>query len=98
MTPARTVCWRCASNFGVGDTFAKAVLFHGDAYHAEQDLTVPWGTKGKPDEVVKVADLSHFPIDLAARAPPGWKGRAMLSLEMRNTGAGTRARFALGKP
>jgi hypothetical protein len=84
-------------DFGVGDTYAKAVLFHGGAYHAQQDLTVPWGTKGRPDSAVKVADLSRFEINLAAHAPPGWNGRVMVSFEMRNTGIGTRARIALAK-
>ncbi|MCD6384505.1 hypothetical protein J7M23_01890, partial [Candidatus Sumerlaeota bacterium] len=49
-------------------------------------------TKRLPDEVIQVRDLSNFKIAPATNAPANWSGRAIISFEMQNTEANTRAK------
>ena len=54
--------------------------------------------KKPPDEVVEF-DGNIWDIDLSLYAPEGWSSsdKAMLSFDMQNTGANTRAMFRLYK-
>lgn len=90
--------------------YTKSVYFHNGLYRETrnplyQDPILkglpfyPWGTKSAPDTVV-VCDGDVWQIDLSLYAPSGWNsltGKAVLSFDMQNTGAGTRASFTLKK-
>ncbi|MCD6386612.1 hypothetical protein J7M23_12660, partial [Candidatus Sumerlaeota bacterium] len=54
-------------------------------------------TKRLPDEVIQVRDLSNFKIAPATNAPANWSGRAIISFEMQNTGANTRAKVIISE-
>ncbi len=73
----------------------KSVLFHGGMCHPKGVSVLPWGKKSRPDEVVKLPDLSRSRLDLAKHAPKGWRGDAVITFRMHNTGPDTRARFAV---
>ncbi len=89
-------------------TYTKSVYFHNGLYRDSRDPIAqdaklaglpayPWGTQEKPMVVVELAgDL--WEIDLSRYAPDGWNaatGKAQISFDMQNTGAGTRAMFSL---
>ena len=84
-------------DYEVGGEFTKGVLFHGGLYDSERDAPMPWGTKRLPDEVIQVRDLSNFKIAPATNAPANWSGRAIISFEMQNTGANTRAKVIISE-
>lgn len=90
----RALCLRVDFETSSG-AYTKSVLFHGGIYDANRTLTLPWGTKRKPDAVVKVDDFSNFDVDLRAYAPQGYTGRAIISFDMSNTGAGAKANIQL---
>lgn len=89
--------------------FVKSVYFHNGMYRENRDPNAqdaklagladyPWGTQEKPDEVVQVSG-DIWNIDLSMYAPDGWtsKDKALISFDMQNTGAGTRAMFHFEK-
>ena len=94
----------------VSKEYTKSVYFHNGFYRdgrnpISQDsclngLTIyPWGTKEAANVVVEI-DGNLWEIDLTKYAPAGWNaatGKAILSFDMQNTGAGTRAQFELRK-
>lgn len=93
----------------LGD-YTKSVYFHNGLYREtrnpiSQDSCLnglpiyPWGTTNVPDSVVQ-CDGFIWDIDLSKYAPVGWDastGKAILSFDMQNTGANTRAQFELRK-
>jgi len=82
-------------DYEVNGKYTKSILFHGELYDSQRNATMPWGTKRLPDEVIQIQDLSNFEIDLISDAPANWSGRAIISFEMQNTGAHTRARVVI---
>ena len=92
----------------VSGEYTKSVYFHNGLYRdgrnpISQDscltgLTIyPWGTEKTPDTVV-ACEGNIWEIDLSKYAPDGWSatnGKAILSFDMQNTGANTRAQFEL---
>ena len=90
--------------------YTKSVYFHNGLYREGRDpisqdsclngLSIyPWGTEKAPDVVV-ACNGNIWEIDLTKYAPLGWNastGKAILSFDMQNTGAGTRAQFELRK-
>ena len=79
-------------DYEVNGEYIEGVLFHGGLYDSQRDAPMPWGTKRLPEQVVQVQDLSNFRIDPGMYAPANWSGRALISFEMQNTGANTRAK------
>lgn len=90
-------------------TYVKSVYFHNGLYRDSRNPNAqdeklaglpayPWGTEKAPDEVVEF-DGNIWDIDLSLYAPEGWSSsdKAMLSFDMQNTGANTRAMFRLYK-
>lgn len=82
-------------DYEVNGKYTKSILFHGELYDSQRNATMPWGTKRLPDEVIQIQDLSNFEIDLISDAPANWSGRAIISFEMQNTGANTRAKVVV---
>lgn len=88
--------------------YVKSVYFYsGNLYDANRNPNAqdsktkklafyPWGTQQKPTEAVSCTG-SVWNIDLSQYAPAGWSGKAQISFDMQNTGAGTRAMFTLSK-
>lgn len=88
--------------------YVKSVYFYADGlYDANRNPNAqdsklknlpfyPWGTQQKPDEAVSCSG-EVWNIDLTQYAPVGWTGKAQISFDMQNTGAGTRAVFSLSK-
>lgn len=91
--------------------YTKSVYFYYDGLYREgrdpmaQDSKLrglpvyPWGTERAADEAVNMPGTS-WTIDLSQYAPAGWNaatGKAVISFDMQNTGAGTRAMFTLSK-
>ena len=90
--------------------YTKSVYFHNGLYRdgrnpLSQDSCLnglsiyPWGTEKAPDVVV-ACNGNIWEIDLSKYAPEGWNaatGKAILSFDMQNTGAGTRTQFELRK-
>ena len=59
----------------------------------------PWGTKNIADDIVEF-NGNTWEIDLTKYAPKGWNAKtdkAIISFDMQNTGANTRAMFKLYK-
>lgn len=79
-------------DYAVGDTFTTGVLLHGGLYDDEDRTTVPWGTQRPADQVIELPDLADFQLSPVVFAPQGWSGRLIMTLMLRNTGAGTRAK------
>lgn len=91
-------------------TYSKSVYFHDGLYRDNRNplgqderliglSEYPWGTEKTPDEVISFGG-NVLDIDLTKYAPAGWNaktGKAMLSFDMQNTGADTRAMFTLLK-
>ncbi len=84
-------------DYKVNDSYTKGVLFHGGLCDSQRSSLLPWGTKGLPEQVIEVTDLSNFEIKPAMYAPQDWNGRAIISFEMQNTGANTRAKVVVIK-
>lgn len=88
--------------------YVKSVYFYSnDLYDANRNPNAqdsrlkkldfyPWGTTQKPDVAISCKG-SEWSIDLSQYAPAGWNGKAQISFDMQNTGAGTRAMFTLSK-
>ena len=90
--------------------YVKSVVLHNGIYSKDRDPNAqderlknlppyPWGTEEKPDEVYEF-DKDTWDIDISKYAPEGWNstdGRVLISFEMRNTGANTRAAITLSK-
>lgn len=82
-------------DFQGANGYASSVVFHDGVYEAERDVEEPFGT-GKPaDRVVQVDDFQTFEVRPADYAPKDWTGRAILSLELCDTGPGTRMEVSL---
>jgi len=91
-------------------SYTNSVYFHNGYYRETrnpiaQDLKLqglpfyPWGTKLKEDNAVKF-DGNLWEINLNKYAPDGWdinEDKALISFDMQNTGANTRAMFKLYK-
>lgn len=82
-------------DYEVAGSYTKGVLYHGGLYNAGRSAPMPWGTKLQADQVIQVADLQGFDVELAANAPANWNGKATITLIMQNAGEGTRAKVEL---
>lgn len=92
------------------NSYTKSVYFHNGLYRdtrnpIAQDSVLsglpvyPWGTQKAADIAVELTG-DIWEIDLSKYAPEGWNaanGQAMLSFDMQNTGANTRALFKLSR-
>ena len=92
------------------DCYSNSVYFHNGLYREmrnpiSQDIKLqgleiyPWGTKEKENLSVEM-DGNIWNIDLTKYAPDNWdasKDKALISFDMQNTGANTRAMFKLNK-
>ena len=110
MNKSATLGFRIDFYDEVTQEYIKSVYFHNGLYRdgrnpIAQDSCLnglsiyPWGTKQSPDQVI-VCDGNSWEIDLTKYAPSGWDsttGKAILSFDMQNTGANTRAQFELRK-
>jgi hypothetical protein len=59
-------------------------------------VLLPWGTARRADETVDAEDMGDVTLDLAAHAPAGWAGRAIVTPLLRDAPPGTRLRVYLG--
>lgn len=110
MNKSATLGFRIDFYDEVSGDYIKSVYFHNGMYRdgrnpISQDssligLTIyPWGTEKAADTVVAF-EGNVWEIDLKKYAPSGWNasnGKAILSFDMQNTGANTRAQFELRK-
>ena len=76
--------------------YVNSVLYHG-VYSDERSTLLPWGTKRKPDEVIRVETLNDFTIDVASHKPANFSGRLIISFEMQSVGSGVKQNFQLTK-
>ncbi len=90
-----TVCFRIDFQNNAGE-FVKSVLFHGGLYDSKRDSKINWGTKKQPDIIVNV-DLSGFNVKLSKYAPRGWNGKALITYQMQNSGANSRAKVFINR-
>jgi hypothetical protein len=80
----------------VNGAYTKGVLFHGpynggtDLYGSTRNSPMQFGTKRQADQVVAVANLSNFQVNLAQYAPTGWSGRAQITYLFQNAGNNAR--------
>jgi hypothetical protein len=79
----------------VQGTYATSVIFHGGLFNADRDEALPWGQAGLPDNVVELETFSSFVLDVKEYAPAGFRGRAIISFIMQNTGRNTRSKIKL---
>lgn len=77
-------------------TQQKAVLVHWGIHDPAGEEGLPWGTGRGADSVIRAGSEDYL-LPLAAIAPPGWNGKAVVSFLMRNTGAGSRAVIQVGR-
>ncbi|MBQ9559709.1 MAG: hypothetical protein IJV08_06960 [Bacteroidaceae bacterium] len=77
--------------------YVNSVLYHGGVYSDERSTLLPWGTKRKPDEVIRVETLNDFTIDVASHKPANFSGRLIISFEMQSVGSGVKQNFQLTK-
>ena len=85
-------------DYMVNGSYQKGVLFHNGLYHSNRESLLPWGTKGLPDQVIQITDFSEFNIIPSLYAPDSWNnGRAILSFELQNAGAGASVKFSINK-
>lgn len=91
-------------------SYTNSVYFHNGLYRATRNPMAqeykleglsyyPWGTQVKENEAIELSG-NVWEIDLSKYAPDGWdvnKDKAMISFDMQNTGANTRAMFKLYK-
>lgn len=91
-------------------SYTESVYFHNGLYRdtrnpIAQDSKLnglplyPWGTKINANQNIEFND-NVWEIDLSKYAPKGWdasKDKALISFDMQNTGANTRAMFKLYK-
>lgn len=91
-------------------SYTKSVYFHNGIYSENRNPNAqepklagladyPWGTKQKPTQIIPF-EGSTYEIDLSLYAPAGWSaatGKAQISYQMQNTGAGSRAIVTLTK-
>jgi len=83
-----------------GSAFTKSLLVHGGIYNKERTTIFPFGTKSTPNEDLLVEDFNNnkdFTLDLKKYAPEGWAGKTIVTFEIQNTGANTRAAIYLSK-
>jgi hypothetical protein len=71
-------------DYQVNGKYTKAILYHGtyqgkDIYNSQRNSPIPWGTKQREDQVIKIEDLSKFKLALKENAPAGWQGQAHIS-------------------
>ena len=77
--------------------YVNSVLYHGGVYSDERSTLLPWGTKRKPDEVIRVETLNDFTIDVVSHKPANFSGRLIISFEMQSVGSGVKQNFQLSK-
>jgi xylan 1,4-beta-xylosidase len=81
-------------DYMVSGSYTKGVFFHGGIYNPK---VIPWGTGRVPDQTVQV-DLTNFALNMATYAPTSWNnGRVIISFEMQDTGAGSRATVLINR-
>jgi hypothetical protein len=78
-------------------TYGKSVLLHGGLYHADRDLSLPWGKGGQADVVVAQGNWADFTVSLLEYAPADFRGRVLVSYLMQHTGKDSRAKIKMSK-
>lgn len=89
------------SSFGVrvdyqtSSGYVKSVLYTSSITSDSRNSIFPWGTKKRPDLMIKVKNIMSFDMDIKKNAPSGWNGNTILSFDMQNTGKWTEAKLKL---
>jgi hypothetical protein len=91
-------------DYRTGENYTYSVLYTGPCagspllYNPQRSAPVPFGTRRPADEVVVVPDLAAFDLEIAARAPTGWDGRAQVVVILQDAGPTARARVRFARP
>ena len=93
--PARGGLLGVRLDYLAGTEWASSVLFHGRSSGGAANQAVPWGTRARPDQDVRVPDLARFRIEPSRHAPEGWTGRTLITFAMHGAPAHARAKITV---
>jgi hypothetical protein len=85
-------------DFRVNGEYTQSIFYHDGIYHTDRTFQIPWGTRKVADQVLKLADMKDFTVNLKAVAPEDWDGRVLISFLLGSAGPHSQVKIKVTDP